>query len=78
MPSGDVTPEGCIHAHPEERLSQHRPFFTIGASLPRDPVRPPAAAHVDEKKFPELEQSPNQGIGGIRCSTQWAGFPQAG
>ena len=66
MPDGDVTPDGCIHARPAERLSKHRPFLTVGASLPRDPVHPPAAEHVDQKEFPALEQSPYMGIGGIK------------
>ncbi len=30
----------------------------ISASLPQDPIRPPAAGHVDEKEFPALEESP--------------------
>ncbi len=32
------------------------------------PVRPPAAEHVDPVEFPELERSPNEGIGGITGS----------
>ncbi len=68
MPEGDVTPDGCIRARPAERISKHRPFFTVGATLPRDPTRPPPAAHVDTKEFPDLEQSPYHGIGGIQGS----------
>ena len=66
MPEGDVTPDDCICARPAERLSKHRPFFTVSATLPRDPTRPPHAAHLDPKAFLDLEQSPNQGIGGIQ------------
>ncbi len=47
MPEGNVTPDECIRARPAERLSKHRPFFTISASLPQDPTCPPAATHVD-------------------------------
>ncbi len=68
MPEGDVTPDRCIRARPAERLSKHRPFFTVSATLPRDNTRPPPAAHLDTKEFPDLEQSPNQGIGGIQGS----------
>ncbi len=68
MPEGDVTPDGCIRARPAERISRHRPFFTVSATLPRDPTRPLPAAHVDPKEFPDLEQSPNTGIGGIQGS----------
>ncbi len=65
-----MTPDGCIRTRPVERLSKHRPFFTISASLPRDPVRLPAAEHVDEKEFPALEDSPYMGVGGIRGSNE--------
>ncbi len=68
MPEGDVTPDRCIRVNPAERLSKHRPFFTVSATLPWDPTRPPPAAHLDPKEFPDLEQSPNQGIGGIQGS----------
>ncbi len=34
MPEGDVTPDGCICARPAERLSKHRPLFTVSATLP--------------------------------------------
>ncbi len=70
MPGEDVTPLGCIHARPAERLTKHRPFHTVGASLPLDPIRPPAAKHVDVKEFPELEQLPNMGVGGIKGSNK--------
>ncbi len=70
MPEGDVTPDGCIQARPAECLRKHRPFFTIGASLPRNPMCPPAAEHVDQKEFPALEKSPNIGIGGIKGSNK--------
>ncbi len=70
MPGGDVTPKDCIRARPVERLSKHRPFFTVSASLPRDPVCLPAAGHVDEKEFPALEESPYMGIGGIKGSNE--------
>ena len=70
MPAVDVTPAGCIRARPVECLSKHRPFLTIGASLPRDPVRPPPAGHVDPLEFPELERSPNEGIGCITGSNE--------
>ncbi len=70
MPEGDVTPDGCIRARPAEHLSQHRPFFTISATMPRDPTRPSAAAHVDQKEFPDLEQSPYMGVGGIKGSNE--------
>ena len=70
MPEGDVTPDDCICARPAERLSKHRPFFTVSATLPRDPTRPPPAEHLDTKEFPDLEQSPNQGIGGILGSNE--------
>ncbi len=68
MSEGDITPEGCIRACPAERISKHRPFFTVSATLPRDPTRPPPAAHLDTKEFPDLEQSPNTGKGGIQGS----------
>ena len=68
MPEGDVTPDECIRAPRVKRMSKHRPFFTVSATLPRDPTRPPPAAHVDPKEFPDLEQSPNTGIGGIQGS----------
>ncbi len=68
MLEGDVTPDGCIRARPAERISKHRPFFTVSATLPRDPTRPPPAVHLDTKEFPDLEKSPNQGIGGIQGS----------
>ncbi len=68
MPEGNMTPDECIHTRPAERLSQHRPFFTSSASLPRDPTRPPAAKHVDQKEFPELEKSCYIGVGGIKGS----------
>ncbi len=68
MLEGDVTPNGCIRTRPAERISRHRPFFTVSATLPRDPTHPPPAAHVDPKEFPELELSPNTGIGGIQGS----------
>ncbi len=68
MPEGDATPNGCICARPAERISKHRPFFTVRATLPRPPNCPPPAAHVDPKEFPDLEQSPNTGIGGIQGS----------
>ncbi len=42
--------------------------MTVSATLPRDPVRPPASAHVDTQEFPDLEHSPNVGIGGIKGS----------
>ncbi len=64
MPEGDVTPDGCIRACPVERLSKHRPFFTISASLSQDPVHLPAAEHVDEK------ESPYMGVGGIKGSNE--------
>ncbi len=70
MPEGDVTPDGCIHARPAEHLSKHRPFFTVSATLPWDPTRPPPVAHLDPKEFPDLEQSPNTGIGGIKGSNE--------
>ncbi len=70
MSEGDITPEGCIRARPAERISKHRPFFTVSATLPRDPTRPPPAAHLDTKEFPDLEQSPNMGIGGLQGSTE--------
>ncbi len=65
MPDEDVTPRGCIRARPVERLSKHRPFHTVGPSRPLDPVRPPTDKHVEPKEFPELEHSPNTGIGGV-------------
>ncbi len=65
MPDGDVIPDDCICARPAERPSKHRPFLTVGATLPRDPMHPPAARHVDQKEFPELEKSPYIGIGGL-------------
>ncbi len=74
MPEGDATPDDCMRARPAERLSKHRPFFTVSATLPRDPTRPLPAAHLDQKEFPELEQSPYQGIGGIKGSNE---APQA-
>ncbi len=37
-------------------------------TLPRDPTHAPTAAHMDPKEFPDLEQLPNQGIGGIQGS----------
>ncbi len=61
MPEGDVTPDECIRAHPAERLSVHRPFLMVGATLPRNPVCLPAAEHVDQKEFPALEPSPKCG-----------------
>ncbi len=70
MPDVDVTPAGCIRARPAERLSKHRPFLMVGASLPWDPTCPPAAEHVDPKEFPELERSPYRGIGGIKGSNE--------
>ncbi len=70
MPEGDVTPDECTRARPEERLSKHRPFFTISATLPRNPVCLPAAEHVDQKEFPALEKSPYVGIGGIKGSNE--------
>ncbi len=69
MPEGDVTPDECIRAPRVKRMSKHRPFFTVSATLPRDPTRPPPAAHVDPKEFLDLEQSPNAGIGGIQGSS---------
>ncbi len=74
MPDVDVTPAGCIRARPAEHLSKHRPFLTVGAFLPQNPVRPPAAEHVDPKEFPDLEQTPYVGIGGIKGSNE---APQA-
>ncbi len=68
MPGEDDTPSGCICTRPAEHLSKHRPYHTVGASLPRDPMWPPATEHVDTKKFPELEQSPNMGVGRIKGS----------
>ena len=68
MSGEDVTPSGCIHARPAERLSKHRLYHMVGVSLPQDPVRPPAAEHVDTKEFPDLEQSPNMEIGHIKGS----------
>ncbi len=70
MPGGDVTPDESIRARPAERLSQHRPFFTVSATLPRNPTRPPPAAHVDQKEFLDLEQSLYVGIGGIKVSNE--------
>ncbi len=70
MPDGDVTPDGCVHARPAERLSKHRLFLTVGATLPRDPVHLAAAKHVDQKEFPELEHSAYMGIGGIKGSNE--------
>ncbi len=74
MPGEDVTPSGRIRARPAERFSKHRPFHTVGAFLPQDPVQPPAAEHVDIREFPEFEHSPNLGIGGIKGSNE---TPQA-
>ncbi len=68
MPGEDITSPGCIRARPAERLSKHRPYHTVGASLPWDPVQPPAAEHVDTEEFPELEHSPNLGAGGLKGS----------
>ncbi len=65
MPEGDVTPHGNIRAGPAERLSKHWPYMTVSASLPWDPVRPPASAHMDTQEFPDLEHSLNVGIGGL-------------
>ncbi len=70
MLEGDVTPDECIRFRPAECISKHRPFLTVGATLPRDPVRPPAAGHVDQQEFPELEKSPYMGIGGIKGSNE--------
>ncbi len=60
MPEGDVTPNGCIRARPVERISRHRPFFTVSATLPRDPTRPPPAAHVDPKEFRNSSNRPTR------------------
>lgn len=65
MPEGDVTPPGAIHARPAERVSKHRPYMTVGASLTRDATLPPPSAHVDIREFPDLEESPYVGLGGI-------------
>ncbi len=66
MPAGDVTPRDAICARPAEHVSKHETYMTVDAALPRDPKPPPPCAHVDTKEFPELEQSPNSGVGGIK------------
>ncbi len=70
MPDVDVTPAGCIRMRPAERLSKHRPFLMVGASLPQNPVHPPAAKHVHTREFPELEHLPYVGIGSIKGSNE--------
>ncbi len=65
MLEGDVFPPGTICACLAERVSKHRPYMTVCASRPKDPAWLPPSAHVDTKEIPELDQLPNDGVGGV-------------
>ncbi len=65
MREDDITPPAAMPTCPVEHLGKHRPYMTVGVSMPLDPTRPTASAHVHTKEFPDLEQSPNVGVGGL-------------
>ncbi len=65
MPSGDVTPEGCIRTLMVQQLNNQRPVKSVPPTRPLDPKAKPAAPHVDQAAFPALPSSTHEGIGGM-------------